>query len=241
MEGIHEAASQPGGTSADVWSGLGPVPAPGLRQDRHRRAHRQGRPVLVHVLHRRPQAPDRDRRDRRAGRLRRRNRGADRAADGLASGSASPRSSSPGPRRRFEPARARSRQPDQARRAGSGRRRAAHAAPAARPAADARRARPGDLLGRDARRRHARTWSPANPHYYVDRQADLPDRRRPADARALARRLRAPAPAEKRHLRAADLQHPGGARRSATPPAAPSARSTCRSSPSRPPSSARCC
>ena len=53
MQGIHEAASEPGGTSADVWAGWNQSAGPGLRQDRHRRARRPGRPVLVHELHRR--------------------------------------------------------------------------------------------------------------------------------------------------------------------------------------------
>src|SRR6185437_14589722 len=59
-----------------------PVRTPGLRQDGHGRTPGQGRPVLVHVLHRRPQAPDRARGHRRGGRLRRGNGGADRAPAG---------------------------------------------------------------------------------------------------------------------------------------------------------------
>ena len=34
MQGIHEAASQPGGTSADVWTGWNQEQHPGVRQDR---------------------------------------------------------------------------------------------------------------------------------------------------------------------------------------------------------------
>ena len=47
-----------------------------------------------------------------------------------------------------------------------------------------------------------RNLIPGQPHYYVDRQAIYLIVGLRADARALAPRLRAPAPAEKRHLRA---------------------------------------
>src|SRR5581483_8626465 len=63
---------------------LEPGRPPRVRQDGHRAASRTRRPVLVHVLHRRRQAPDRDRGDGRGRWLRSRNGGADRAADGLA-------------------------------------------------------------------------------------------------------------------------------------------------------------
>ena len=36
MQGIHEAASQPGGTSAAVWAGRNQASAPGVRKDGHR-------------------------------------------------------------------------------------------------------------------------------------------------------------------------------------------------------------
>ena len=81
MQGIHEAASQPGGTSADVWTGLEPGTAPRLRQDGHRRTPPHLETVVVHVLHQRPHSPDRDRGDRGTRRVRRRNRRADRPAD----------------------------------------------------------------------------------------------------------------------------------------------------------------
>ena len=83
MEGIHEAASQPGGTSADVWAGWDQAANPVYGKTGTAQRDGPGRPVLVHVLRRRPEAPDRDRGDRRAGRLRRRNGRADRAPDGL--------------------------------------------------------------------------------------------------------------------------------------------------------------
>ena len=40
MEGIHEAASQPGGTSADVWAGWDQAAEPGVRKDGHGAARR---------------------------------------------------------------------------------------------------------------------------------------------------------------------------------------------------------
>ena len=102
MEGIHEAASQPGGTSADVWTGWDQGQHPVYGKTGHRAARTEGRPVLVHVLRRRPAAADRDRRDRRAGWLRRRNGRADRAPDRLQVVRQAERSSSPGARRRCE-------------------------------------------------------------------------------------------------------------------------------------------
>ena len=160
MEGIHEAASQPGGTSADVWAGWDQAAHPVYGKTGTAAAPRPGRPVLVHVLRRRPQAPDRDRGDGRAGRLRRRNGGADRAPDGLAVVRVKARSSSPGARRRSDASSARSSAdhaaPEQPPAAA-----AAHAAAAARPADDARRARPRGLLAGHARRGDHATSSPA--------------------------------------------------------------------------------
>ncbi len=63
--------------------GLEPGAASRLRQDGHGRTGGARGTVVVHVLHRRPQAPDRDRGDRRRRRLRRRNRRADRSPDRL--------------------------------------------------------------------------------------------------------------------------------------------------------------
>ena len=54
MEGIHEAASQPGGTSADVWTGWDQAAHPVYGKTGTAEHARHGRPVLVHVLHRRP-------------------------------------------------------------------------------------------------------------------------------------------------------------------------------------------
>ena len=70
MAGLHGAATAAGGTSADVFAGFA-VPQPAVRQDGHRRAPAEPRPVLVRVLRRRPDAADRGRHDDRARRLRR--------------------------------------------------------------------------------------------------------------------------------------------------------------------------
>ena len=80
---------------------MGPGTAPGLRQDRDGRTRGARRTVLVHVLHRRPQAPDRDRGDGRRRRLRRRNGRADRAADRLAVVRRGQDASSPGRSKTF--------------------------------------------------------------------------------------------------------------------------------------------
>ena len=83
MEGIHEAATAPGGTST-------PCGSAGTRRKTRSTARRVRRnapdsgTVLVHVLSRWRAAPDRHRGDRRARRLRRRNRGPDRSPDRLA-------------------------------------------------------------------------------------------------------------------------------------------------------------
>ena len=138
--------------------GLEPGTAPGLRQDRHRRTSSAPGTVVVHVLHRRPHSPDRDRGDRRRRRIRRGNRRADRAVDRLQV-VRSAREVRRGNLENLLIAHARApEQPDQSPRA----HRAAARAPsrltqthgtAARPAVDARRDRPGDRLGDDARRR----------------------------------------------------------------------------------------
>ncbi len=83
MEGIHDADLRAGRHLGRCVVGLEPGRTPGVRQDGHRRTHRPGRTGVVHVLPARPQASDRDRGDRRTGRLRRRSGGADRAADRL--------------------------------------------------------------------------------------------------------------------------------------------------------------
>ena len=55
LDGLRRAASEAGGTSADVFTGFGRQ-APGLRQDRHRRAAGPARPVLVRRLRARTRA-----------------------------------------------------------------------------------------------------------------------------------------------------------------------------------------
>ena len=72
LDGLLAAATQPGGTSTDVFTGF-PYPVHGKTGTAERQPER--RPVLVRVLGRRPLAPDRRRGDRRGGRLRRRGRG----------------------------------------------------------------------------------------------------------------------------------------------------------------------
>ena len=155
MEGIHEAASSRG-HPAEVWTGWDQSAHPvyGKTGTAQQRA---GRPVLVHGLHRRPPAADRDRRDGRAGRLR---RGNGRAGARLMprSGSGCRTSSWRGARRpsdeplerrsshlhRSAGATAATASPD-----------AARAAPAVRSAADARCARPRRVLDRHPQGRDA--------------------------------------------------------------------------------------
>ena len=69
-EGLRAAASQPGGTSADVF---GRLPRTGLRRDRQRSVQRPAGLRLVRRLRPRlrDKDPDRGHRDRRAGRVRR--------------------------------------------------------------------------------------------------------------------------------------------------------------------------
>ena len=99
--GCALAASEPGGTSADVFAGWphGRFPVFGKTGTAERPP--KARPVLVRRLRaRRQTAADRRRRHRRAGRLRRRRRRADRVPDARASGSTSGRRSSSGAERR---------------------------------------------------------------------------------------------------------------------------------------------
>ncbi len=79
MEGIHEAASQPGGTSADVWTGWNQAQHPvyGKTGTAQHEGKEDQSWYMCYVG--RPPAADRDRGHRRTGRLRRRNGGADRA------------------------------------------------------------------------------------------------------------------------------------------------------------------
>ncbi len=84
MEGIHEAASEPGGTSADVWGGWNQEQDPvyGKTGTAERTGHVEQSWYMCYIGD--AQAPDRDRRDGRRRRLRRRNGRADRAPDRLA-------------------------------------------------------------------------------------------------------------------------------------------------------------
>ena len=78
-DGLHLAASADGGTSADVFADWPHDRAAGLRQDRHGRARRRSSDQSWYVAYvPAPDAADRRRRDGRARRLRRRDRGADR-------------------------------------------------------------------------------------------------------------------------------------------------------------------
>ena len=63
MEGIHDAASEPGGTSADVWSGWNQAQYPvyGKTGTAERRAQTEQAWYMCYVAE--PQAPDRDRGD----------------------------------------------------------------------------------------------------------------------------------------------------------------------------------
>ena len=165
------AASAPGGTSADVFAGWpqGRIPVYGKTGTAQNAG--QGGPVLVRRLRLRwtprPQA-DRGRRDRRAGRLRRGNGGADRPPD--------PRQVvrregvlTPGRTRRFEHVPITDAQDRPGRRE-----------PAARPRALRAAVRPRARAGGHRPLRCARwprsapprpTTSPGQPHYYVERQA----------------------------------------------------------------------
>jgi penicillin-binding protein 2 len=80
MDGLRGAASEDGGTSADVFRGF-PKDRAGLRQDRHGRARAEPRPVVVRRVRAAPDAPDRGRHDRRARRIRRGDRGTRSAPD----------------------------------------------------------------------------------------------------------------------------------------------------------------
>ncbi len=84
MEGIHQAASQPGGTSFDVWTGWDQAQHPvfGKTGTAEHAGQEDQSWYMCYIA--RPEPPDRDRGDRPAGRLRRRNRRADRPPDGLA-------------------------------------------------------------------------------------------------------------------------------------------------------------
>ena len=236
-----------GGTSTDVWSGgagLGPVPLPGLRQDRHRADLDHGmrvRPVVVRLLDQghdaSPTIPASSSRSRREGRLRRRGRGAGRAPD------------------RVEVVR----RQGQVRRRGR-RRRDERRPPIVRPDAARRRHR--------APRAAACRFDPvlllavlgicAASLITLHRRDGKDDRRQ----RELLRRRARPSTSASASLLAAGLARfdysrlrelkyglyavligvdPARQRASARSPAARGARSRCRSSPSRPPSSARCC
>ena len=125
-------------------------------------------------------AADRRRRDHRAGRLRRRDRGPGGAPDPVRPGSISRRTAATPATRAPRDERQDPHHP--------GLRAAAAAGPAGDPAADrpaagAGRARARGVLGRRAQGRDAPTTSPAQPHYYVYRQIAFAGDRPRADVR----------------------------------------------------------
>ena len=83
LDGLRRAAQAEGGTSADVFAGWPMKRVPDLRQDGHRRAPAEPRPGLVRGLRPGQGAPDRGRRHRGEGRLRRGHRGTRGAHDPL--------------------------------------------------------------------------------------------------------------------------------------------------------------
>ena len=237
---LHAAASAPGGTSTAVWARLGPDRYPvygktGTAQTPRRRTTSRGTSAGS-----RTRAPERSghrhRGDDREGRLRRRGRGARRAPDRVEVVRRQGQVRRRDARRRDEHDR-RSSEPDAARRPPRRRR-----AGCCRfdPRAAARRRSGSALLARDV---HGATGDDiAGTRTTTSRARPSTSAWASCSHAGLARdRLLAAARAEVRPLRPADRLDPARLRARLASPAARGARSSCRSSPSRPPSWARCC
>ena len=161
LDGLHAAASEPGGTSADVFERLDQAAFPVYGKTGTAERHGPGRPVLVRrATCRDPTQADRGRRHRRAGRLRRRGRRPGGAPDPRRSGSASRRLVARRARRTAMSAA--DAHPRRRRRAPREPRRARALRAAVRPAAAARgRSACAPARSSTIARRDARTTSPA--------------------------------------------------------------------------------